>query len=214
MQCSVLETAYVVPDLKSVRTEIARHVEILIRNQAEKPAVDRGAIEAKLKRLGQLYKDGMIEDSEYARERDALRELLVATEVDIPPVDIDGARKLLNDIPSLLEGATNDELRGIFRLIFTRFYAEHRELKAITPTKLYLPLVGAIKCWFGVADGTCHYHRAKSTETSDKSRPIIGYSRHKTAKVGALMSANAPWNLQFACLLISSAPDLTHYDPS
>src|SRR5687767_14490274 len=56
-------------------------------------------------------------------------------------------------------------------------------------------------------------NRGRSTETSDKSRPLGGHTRHETAKIGRLMAAHASKHLQFACLLMTFARLLTHYDP-
>ena len=53
---------------------------------------------------------------------------------------------------------------------------------------------------------------ARSTEMSDKSRPLIDDSRHATAKMGVLMSANIPRIHRFACLLMILAPLLAQYD--
>ena len=55
---------------------------------------------------------------------------------------------------ALLAAATPDEQRELLGVVFSTVWADHEGIKAITPTRVYLPLVGAISLGcFGVADG-------------------------------------------------------------
>lgn len=58
-------------------------------------------------------------------------------------LDIEEAAKLLTDLPTLYQAGTIAERQALMRLIFSKLWMERHELKAITPTGLYLPLIAA-----------------------------------------------------------------------
>lgn len=132
---------------------IARAESILTAQQSQ-PTIDRAAIEEQLQRLGMIFTDGLITHSEYIRRRDGMRALLL----DAPPPqdplpNLREAAGLLSNLKRLIGVANQDQLRTISHQLFTRFWVERREIRAITPTKLYLPLVVGLAFGIGAVVG-------------------------------------------------------------
>ncbi len=134
--------------------EVVRRAQALLQDQGNAPQIDRAAVEEQLRRLGLVYADGLIGADEYQRRRNALRAQLLAVPETPAQPNLEEAAKLLSSMAALMGAATLVERRQLVRQIFSHLYAEKTELKAITPTGLYMPLVGVISGWFGVADGT------------------------------------------------------------
>ena len=71
--------------------------------QTQPGQIDRPALEARLKRLGRLYQDGLISDEQYERDRDSLREQLSAAPVSLPVTDMRAVASLLGDLPAIVK---------------------------------------------------------------------------------------------------------------
>ena len=113
----------------------------------QRPAIDRSGIEATLKRYALIYADGLISDSEYmSKKMELQRQLTLADQPDTPQeIDFERVVALLSSMATLIEYAEPDELRGIFRTLFDACYVEEKRIIKITPTALYLPLVGVME---------------------------------------------------------------------
>lgn len=144
----------------------ARAVSMVRDRQAHaEPAtriIDKTAIESALRRYALIFADGLISEEDYQKKKTYLATQLQAA-VDAPPVrplvNLERAAHALADIGTLVDAATTDERRALLRTLFAALYIEHGEIKAITPTVAYLPLVGVIRELhqfpeYGVADGT------------------------------------------------------------
>ena len=107
------------------------------------PVVDVAAIDAQLQRLATVYADGLLNDMEYARRRDALRAQRAVTPPP-PAVNLATAMHLLGDLATLVDAATRDEQRALLRSVFKTLWIDKTGIHAITPTALYLPLVGVM----------------------------------------------------------------------
>ncbi len=134
--------------------EIIAAAEAILHHDQTVPTVDRADIEAQLRRLGTVYADGLINDLDYRRQRDALR-MQLAQVVPAHVPDVAAAAQVLHNLPSLVATATLEQRRALIATIFSTFWLEKpMGIKAITPTGLYLPLVGVIMLGAdGVADG-------------------------------------------------------------
>ncbi len=125
-----------------------------MQQEEDRPPVDRAALEAQLRRLAKTYNDGLISDAEYERSRDRLRAQLVHLQQVAPAPDLANAVEVLANLGTIIDAATDEERRALVRSVFSKFWADHEGIKAITPTGIYLPLVGAISLGcVGVADG-------------------------------------------------------------
>ena len=106
--------------------------------------IDRPALEARLKRLGRLYQDGLISDEQYERDRDSLREQLSAAPAALPVTDMRGVASLLSDLPAIIKEATTEERRAILVQLVDQVYLRHDALFAIRPTLRAWPLLQAV----------------------------------------------------------------------
>ena len=112
------------------------------------PAEEMGAskrIEKALARLRKLYLWQDISEDEYARQRGELeRELKVLRSQGTPDTlpDLDGAARLLNDLPALWQhpGTTDRQRQELTREVFEEIRIDGRDIVAVKPKKQYVPL--------------------------------------------------------------------------
>jgi site-specific DNA recombinase len=105
---------------------------------------DRAALEAKLKRLARLYQDGMIDDTAYERDRDAIRAKLTIASPSLPLTDLRPVATLLGNLPELLKEATTEERRAILVQLVDQVYLKHGAVLGIRPTLRAWPLMHAV----------------------------------------------------------------------
>lgn len=122
---------------------VVREAETLVAALHAPPSGDSAVeIEAKLKRLGRAYTDGVIDDTEYQRTRDALRLQLQATQPYQPNTFArDMAQTLLQDLPALLDAATAHERRLVLRSLFSEIWVRNGEICELTPRPDVYPLI-------------------------------------------------------------------------
>ena len=106
--------------------------------------IDHAALDAKLKRLARLYQDGMIDDTVYERDRDALRAKLATASTSLPFADLRTVATLLGDLPALLKEATNEERRAVLIQLIDQVYLKHDAILGIRPTLRAWPLMHAV----------------------------------------------------------------------
>jgi hypothetical protein len=117
--------------------------------ETEHPAhIDHAALEAKLKRLARLYQDGLIDDTRYERDRDAIRAQLSTAMMPLPYADLGVVATLLGDIPRLLKEATNEERRAVLIQLVDQVYLTHDAVLGIRPTLRAWPLMHAVYAQF------------------------------------------------------------------
>ncbi len=142
-------------------------------------------LEAKLKRLGRAYTDGMIGDEEYQRTRDALRLQLAAAQLHQPNMFArDAALALLADLPAVLDRATAHERRLVLRSLFSEIWVRNAEIHELTPRADVYPLVASVARYVsGLADGTLfpHPHIARSLVALHHPRSLHGVGRAQAA---------------------------------
>jgi site-specific DNA recombinase len=118
------------------------------RRRQGAPAVDRAAIESKLKRLARIYADGHLDEYAYDCERQQLRALLEDEEMPVLAgalrrADIKHALLFFTRLPNVYAIATPDERAALMRMLFKKLWIEKGQLKAVTPTPLYAEIIGA-----------------------------------------------------------------------
>jgi site-specific DNA recombinase len=130
-----------------------------------KGATEKAAIEEKIRRLALVFAAGDIDEATYTREREQLRTAFAAIPTipaipdetkqtkEVSTQDLQRAAALLSDMPTLLENASIEDRRALTRSLFSHLWIEKREIKAITPTRLFLPLIGVISAENRVAEG-------------------------------------------------------------
>jgi hypothetical protein len=114
---------------------------------ADRPpvAVDRAAIETKLKRVARLYEDGFKTEAEYIRERDALRAQLAIEGAPVSTPKRSSAVALLSDVPNLLGQATLEERRAVVEEVLDVIYLTPHQAMAVRPVESYAPLLRAAR---------------------------------------------------------------------
>ena len=140
-RCMICSKTLAIP--VSLRSEVIHRAERLVAQQAPPSSPDQTAIEAQMQRLTDVYIAGRIDKGRYTSQIAELERQLVTQPLSAPLPDLEQAAKLLLDLPRLYEEATIAERRALVRLIFSHLWMERHELKAITPTGLYLPLMAA-----------------------------------------------------------------------
>lgn len=136
------------------------------RGQLPPPALDRGRLEGRLRRLQRLYLDGAIEDAEYERERAQIRAQLdqLDAPLALPPIpDVRAAAAELANIPALLRASAPDEARSVLAELFDVIYLMPHGAMAARPTQKVAPLLRdlSLKCrveWAGWALDTRPLH--------------------------------------------------------
>jgi hypothetical protein len=109
------------------------------------PAVDRAVLEAQLERLGEAYADGTIGKARYEQRRDALKaQLAAAPPTSSPSFDIAEAITLLRSFPTFVQNASTAGLNEMLRAVFSHVWAEGKQITAVTPKGVYLPLLATL----------------------------------------------------------------------
>ncbi len=115
---------------------------IQLADEATRVEQERKKIEQRLKRLGQIYLDDLMEYDEYRRQKRQLEERL--SEMVIPGFDAaEQAGKLLESLPKLWEKAELSERRRILMTMLDAVYVEckeERRIVAIKPKPAFRPL--------------------------------------------------------------------------
>lgn len=103
---------------------------------------DRAAIEAKLERMGEVYADGLMRKEKYQQLRAALLAQLAETEpIAATGPQLERVMMVLERIPDLLRRATREEARAIIAPVFSHVWIEEKQLRAVTPTATFRPLL-------------------------------------------------------------------------
>jgi len=114
----------------------------------------RKRLEEKLRRIGNLYRDLVISDDQYRRERDAIRAELDA--LVIPDErEVVEAGLYLETMRDLWAAATLEEQRDICRLVLEAVYYDVRERKltSLVPKATFLPLFRQNPLLVEIAEG-------------------------------------------------------------
>ncbi len=168
--------------VEAILLETRRQIDII--EHPVMPVTDQDTVKVRLKRLARLYADGMIEDDEYARERDALTAAMAWTPTATPPqaaFNLEKAIQLISDIPSLIARATSHERRAVMRSLFERVWVKEQSLRGLVPRSEIEPLIRSIalvatigKSVGGVADGA----RTRNILSHSQALRRLNYSHH------------------------------------
>ena len=117
----------------------------LFETERPAPAVDRDQITAQLGRLGEAYADGTISKAKYTQRRDALRAQLASLPALAAPVfDVSEAVRLLRAFPAFVASSSVEGLREMLGTVFSHVWAEGKQITAVTPKGVYLPLLATL----------------------------------------------------------------------
>ncbi len=113
-------------------------------------------LQTRLKRLALAWSNGDLDDATYEAERTRLRRQLDQATQALPatlaPYEITAAVDTLSTLGDVLEDATPAQQAALLRHCFSAVWLGEGAVQAITPTRLLMPLMGAL--WDdGVADG-------------------------------------------------------------
>ncbi len=116
--------------------------QIQLADEVKRVAQERKETEQRLKRLGQVYLDGVMSEGEYQRQKRLLHDRLAS--LVVPGVDAaKEAGRLLDDLPKLWDGADLSERRKLLLTMLDAVYVEtveERTIVAILPKPAFLPL--------------------------------------------------------------------------
>lgn len=165
------------------------------------PDVDMKQIEARLRRLGRAYTDGLMSDEEYERERDALERM----RQDVAPFkpagyyDQHAAMQILTDLPGMLLNATGPERKAVVYALFSHVHVKDTALVAVTPRADVEPLIRSIvRCVGGVADGARTPSRHISLDVLGCARSRVNRVRRKRPALSSHRAENRPnWPVHF-----------------
>jgi len=137
-QMGKIVSAIVLPDSWMDRVLVKIHLgDEVIRVQQEKVRVEQ-----RLKRLGEVYLDGLRTRDDYLREKRALEEQ--SASLAVPGIDATAeAGKLLDNLPTLWEEANITERRRILMAMLDAVYVDTVEEKAVVafrPKPAFIPL--------------------------------------------------------------------------
>ena len=115
---------------------------IHLADEVKRVAHERKETEQRLKRLGQVYLDGIIPEPEYHRQKRLLHDALAS--LVVPGVDAaEEAGRLLESLPELWQQADLSERRRLLLTMLDAIYVdtvEERSIVAIRPKPAFLPL--------------------------------------------------------------------------
>ncbi len=116
--------------------------QIQLADEVKRVAQERKNAELRLKRLAQVYLDGVMSEDEYRRQKRLLQDRLASLVV----TGVDAAREagtLLGELPALWESADLEERRRLLMTMLDAVYVDSGEEKAIVaiqPKPAFLPL--------------------------------------------------------------------------
>ena len=117
-------------------------VRIHLADDVKMVGQERAKVQQRLKRLGDVYLDGLKGRDEYLREKRSLEDQMVS--LVVPGVDAAReAGKLLEDLPALWEQADLGERRRILLTMLDAVYVdtiEEKSVVAIRPKSAFMPL--------------------------------------------------------------------------
>lgn len=128
----------------SMTREILGAAEQLLSQEQATPMIDRSKIQEQLQRLGKVFQYGLMKESEFEQERARLQGMLVISQISRPVYDLHKALESFVNLSKLLDVAPQEEKRMLLRAVYSHLWIEDSELKAVTPTRQYLPLVGVL----------------------------------------------------------------------
>jgi site-specific DNA recombinase len=138
-QISELVLRFVIPD-----EVIARAQDLLHQRAQSAPATpDPAAIGEQLRRLGRAYADGALDDAEYERRRDALRQQLQAV-TPAPSIDLGPTIRLISSLPHLWAATPTPQRRSLLAQLISQVYARRHVIYAVRPTPTAGALLAAI----------------------------------------------------------------------
>jgi|GEM_PF-278643 len=124
-----------------------------LADEVERVAEERRQTEQRLKRLGQVYLDGLLEQDDYRRQKRQLEERLHS--LVVPGVNaVQEAGKLLESLPQLWAEATLGEKRQILLSMLEAVYVdpvEEKAIVAIKPKPAFLALFNMVETRSGSA---------------------------------------------------------------
>ena len=128
----LLASIKITNELRAVLHEEAARTVALTRPA---PEVDRGVVEQKLARLGEVYADGLIGREEYQRRVAELRRQIDAlTAAGSGGPKLNTVLAVLADLPAVVRTATPAELRAIVAPMLSHIWVQNQKTVAITPT--------------------------------------------------------------------------------
>jgi site-specific DNA recombinase len=107
----------------------------------QQAGVDRVALEARIKRLGRLYEDGLKTEGEYERELASLRAQLAAAPVAAPFDDLGAVAAVLGDLSGVFAEASVAERRAVLMQLVDQVYLKRDAVLALRPTLRAWPLM-------------------------------------------------------------------------
>ena len=116
-----------------------------MENEAEKVRDRRQKVHERLRRLGRAYVDGIYDDDEYKRQKRTLElefESLVLPEADAAAE----AGRLIEMLPDLWAGATEEERRRLLVTMLDAVYVDAKDERRIVAIRPKVPFKPVFRC--------------------------------------------------------------------
>jgi hypothetical protein len=129
------------------RNTVLQKAEGFLKPEEGKRTVSPAAIQRQIEAIALAHAEGDISTETFHRERERLRTRLAEAQTNQPTprqLDLLKAAELLENLDALVDRLSPERQRAILRLIFSQVWVAKKEVVAVTPTTLYLPLVGAL----------------------------------------------------------------------
>ena len=137
----------ITPQLQAIIVEEAQHADRGGRAKPKHSGVSPEALDARKKRLAQIYLDGLIAEAEYQRQLTHLQHQIA--EASLAPNEpqqpaLEDVLTLLTDLPHLVAAATRDELRALIAPVIERVWVTPHQVQGLTPTPAFQNVLSVI----------------------------------------------------------------------
>ncbi len=105
-----------------------------MKDEVERVRKKRAQTEQRLKRLWRAYVDGLLAETDYLREKQALQDRMASLVVQ-GLSETEAAGRLLEDLPRLWQGASLNEKRKILLALLAAVYVDTLEEKGVVAIK-------------------------------------------------------------------------------
>jgi hypothetical protein len=126
---------------------ILKKAEASLKPEEGKRTVTPAAIQRQIEAIALAHAEGDISTETFQRERERLRTRLAEAQTSLPTprqLDLIKAAELLENLDVLVDRLSPEQQRGLVRKIFSHVWMAKKEVVAVTPTTLYLPLAKAL----------------------------------------------------------------------
>ncbi|KPV52984.1 hypothetical protein SE17_12255 [Kouleothrix aurantiaca] len=158
----------ITPRMQAIIVEEAQQADHAARTTPKRQAPSPEALEAKRKRLVQIYLDGLIDEADYQRQLVQLQQQIADASMAQPTEqqpELEDVLTLLTDLPSLVAAATREELRDLIAPVIERVWVAPHAVQGVTPSPAF---AGALRVIWRENDWEHEAHSASGSDSLDE----------------------------------------------